>query len=213
MSNLAKSTTPNTNQPIVKASSSMQESNNQSGDVSENSDQKREKSTQNSALKIDGFDDVNMLIKITLFVFFTVPVVIFLFIFDYVLPTVGILPKERKDEVVEAAPEAVSCKVKVETGFVSEETVEISSSEEPIEISSNSGETVKISSNSDSDEEDSSDSSEDCDEVYSSQCDEKDIKLVMENANVTRNQAVKALLRNNNQVVEASVELIMKKKL
>ena len=203
MSNFAKITT---NKPIVKVSSSMQESNNQSGDVSKNSDQKREKSTQNSALKIGGFVDVNMFFKITFFVFFTVPVVIFLFIFDYVLPTMGILPKERKDEekVVDAAPDADLSEVKVETGYASEETIEITSLSE---------ETIEISSNSDSDEEDSSDSSEDCDEVYSSQCDEKDIKLVMENANVTRNQAVKALLRNNNQVVEASVELIMKKKL
>ena len=198
MSNLAKSTTPNTNQPIVKASSSMQESNNQSGDVSENSDQKREKSTQNSALKIDGFDDVNMLIKIIFFVFFTVPVVIFLFIFDYVLPTVGILPKERKDEVVEAAPEAVLCEVKVETGYVSEEAIDTSS--ESKETEEDSGECEETE--------------EDSDDDYSFLCDEKDIKSVMEQAgqcqvNLTRNQAVKALLKNNNDVVDALIELIM----
>ena len=128
MSNLAKNTTPNTNQPIVKASSGMQERNNQSGDPSENLDQKREESTPNSALKIDGFDDVNMFIKIIFFVFFTVPVVIFLFIFDYVLPIVGILPNEKKDEekVVEAAPEADLCEVKVETGYASEEKIDTS---------------------------------------------------------------------------------------
>ena len=34
-------------------------------------------------------------------------------------------------------------------------------------------------------------------------CDEKDIRLVMEQANVTRKQAVKALLKNSNQFFEA----------
>ena len=47
------------------------------------------------------------------------------------------------------------------------------------------------------------------DEVDSSLCNEEDIKLVMEQADVKRNQAVKALLKNNGEVVDAIMELTM----
>ena len=106
----------------------------------------------------------------------------------------AVVSDEGKDEekVAEAAPEEVLCEVKVKTGYVSEETKD---------ISSDSDETIEISFDS----EDSDN------KVDISKCDEKDIKLVMEYAKVTRSQAVKALLRNNNQCFETSVELIMKK--
>ena len=105
-----------------------------------------------------------------------------------------VMSDEGKDEeeVAGAAPEEILCEVKVKTGYVSVETKD---------IPSDSDETIEISYDS----EDSDD------KVDISQCNEKDIKLVMEKANVTRSQAVKALLRNNNQCGEASMELIIKK--
>ena len=115
-----------------------------------------------------------------------------------------VVPGEGKDEekVAEAASKEVLCKVKEKKGYVSEETKDISSdSDETIEISYDSEETIEISFDS----EDSDD------KVDVSKCDEKDISLVIEHAKVTRSQAVKALLRNNNQCFEASVELVMKK--
>merc|ERR1712183_273069 len=46
-------------------------------------------------------------------------------------------------------------------------------------------------------------------DIHDTQCEEKDIELVMQQANVTRPRAAKALINNDNDIVNAIMELTM----